>query len=289
MKTIARFSEYLSQAILLEAATAPKPGLVTRLGNGAHQDMSLMTFMMSSVVVAEAFQQIFALGQRFSGSAPELFAAVRQQGIPAEKKLLQVTKNVNTQRGILFAGGVLAAAGGSLSRGQNAPDAAAICDFVREMTAGLVERELRQRCPSAAITYGEKLYQKYHITGIRGEVERGFSSVRTIGLPAMQAAFAAGRSINDALVHALLSLMTVVEDSNVIWRTDYETLCQLQKRAAAVLQLGSIFSDQGWQAIACLDKDCIARRISPGGSADLLSVTTALYLLEQAEFPGKIQ
>ena len=289
MKTIARLSEYLSQAILLEAATAPKPGLVTRRGNGAHQDMSLITFMMSSVVVAEAFQQIFALGRHFSGPAPELFAAVRQQGIPAEKKLLQVTKNVNTQRGILFAGGVLAAAGGFFSRRQDAPDAAAVCGFVREMTTGLVERELRQSRPSAAVTYGEKLYQKYHITGIRGEVERGFSSVRTVGLPAMQAAFAAGRSINDALVHTLLSLLTVVEDSNVIWRTDYDTLCQLQKRAAAVLQLGSIFSGPGWQAIERLDEDCIARRISPGGSADLLSVTTALYLLEQAEFPGDIQ
>ena len=44
-------------------------------------------------------------------------------------------------------------------------------------------------------------------------------------------------TINDALVHALISLMTVVEDSNVIWRTDYDTLLEVQRIAKNILSL----------------------------------------------------
>ena len=94
--------------------------------------------------------------------------------------------------------------------------------------------------------------------------------------------------MNDALLHALLTLMTVVEDSNVIWRTDVATLVEVQNMAANILALGSVFTTAGKQAIAQAEKDFLARRISPGGSADLLSITITLYLLENKEFPCDI-
>lgn len=82
--------------------------------------------------------------------------------------------------------------------------------------------------------------------------------------------------------------MTVAEDSNVVWRTDYESLLWLRERAEQVFSLGSIYTGKGYEAIRELDHDCIERRISPGGCADLLSVTLALYLLENKEFPTKV-
>lgn len=280
-----KVSQYLTQAILLEVSTHPKPGLVTRLSNGAHKDMSIFTFMMSSAVLSKAFNDLQDIGQAHRGTLAELFCKLRSYGVGAEAELLRVTKGVNTQRGILFAGGIVSAVSGyamnmGLSRN-------ALLPMIKEMAAGLVARELKN-LDHAAMTAGEKLYYKYGITGIRGEVENGFPSVVNYGLPALKDAFDKGATINDALVHALISLMTVVEDSNVIWRTDYDTLLEVQRIAKNILSLGSVFTEKGRMAIAETERYFLQRRISPGGSADLLSVTITLYLLEHKEFPNDI-
>ena len=280
-----KVGQYLTQAILLEVSTHPKPGLVTRLSNGAHKDMSIFTFMMSSAVLSKAFNDLQDIGQAHRGTLTELFCKLRSYGVGAEAELLRVTKGVNTQRGILFAGGIVSAVSGYAMNMGLSRDA--LLPLIKEMAAGLVARELKN-LDHAAMTAGEKLYYKYGITGIRGEVENGFPSVVNYGLPALEDAFNKGATINDALVHALIALMTVVEDSNVIWRTDYETLLEVQRIAKDILNLGSVFTEKGRMAIAETERYFLQRRISPGGSADLLSVTITLYLLEHKEFPNDI-
>ena len=283
-----KLSLSLSQAILLEVAAAPKPGLVTRHGNGSHQDMSILTFAMSSVVVSNAFYKAASVGREYKGPLPDLLKTLRPYGVEAEKALLDSTKQVNTQRGILFAGSLLAGAAGFLEGCGSPVTASSVCETVVAMTRGIVDRELKHLKDGETMTAGEKLFRQYRITGIRGEAEQGFPCVRDYGLPALQDALAKGGSLNDACVHALIALMSVVEDSNVVWRAGYESLLWLQKRARSILERGSIYTDAGCAAIQELDQDCIKRRISPGGSADLLSLTLALYLLENTEFPGKI-
>ena len=280
-----KFGQYLTQAILLEVSTHPKPGLVTRLSNGAHKDMSIFTFMMSSAVLSKAFNDLQDIGQAHRGTLAELFCKLRSYGVGAEAELLSVTKGVNTQRGILFAGGIVSAVSGYAMNMGLSRDA--LLPMIKEMAAGLVAKELKN-LDHAAMTAGEKLYYKYGITGIRGEVENGFPSVVNYGLPALEDAFDKGATINDALVHALISLMTIVEDSNVIWRTDYDTLLEVQRIAKNILSLGSVFTEKGRMAIAETERYFLQRRISPGGSADLLSVTITLYLLEHKEFPNDI-
>ena len=280
-----KVGQYLTQAILLEVSTHPKPGLVTRLSNGAHKDMSIFTFMMSSAVLSKAFNDLQDIGQAHRGTLAELLCKLRSYGVDAEAELLRVTKGVNTQRGILFAGGIVSAVSGYAMNMGLSRDA--LLPMIKEMAAGLVAKELKN-LDHAAMTAGEKLYYKYGITGIRGEVENGFPSVVNYGLPALEDAFNKGATINDALVHALISLMTVVEDSNVIWRTDYDTLLEVQRIAKNILSLGSVFTEKGRMAIAETERYFLQRRISPGGSADLLSVTITLYLLEHKEFPNDI-
>lgn len=280
-----KVGQYLTQAILLEVSTHPKPGLVTRLSNGAHKDMSIFTFMMSSAVLSKAFNDLQDIGQAHRGTLAELFCKLRSYGVGAEAELLRVTKGVNTQRGILFAGGIVSAVSGYAMNMGLSRDA--LLPMIKEMAAGLVAKELKN-LDHAAMTAGEKLYYKYGITGIRGEVENGFPSVVNYGLPALEDAFNKGATINDALVYALIALMTAVEDSNVIWRTDYETLLEVQRIAKNILSLGSVFTEKGRMAIAETERYFLQRRISPGGSADLLSVTITLYLLEHKEFPNDI-
>ena len=112
-ETLRQMSMFLTQAVFMEVCVHPKPGLVTRHGSGAHTDMSILTFAAGSAVLAKAFSDLQILGMKHNGNYQELFGKVRRYGVSAEQELLRVTKGVNTQRGILFAGGLLAAAAGA--------------------------------------------------------------------------------------------------------------------------------------------------------------------------------
>ncbi len=279
-----KLSLYLSQAIMLEVCVHPKPGLVTRCSRGAHTDMTILTFAASSAVLAHAFKNLYELGLAFPRGPRQLFAKARALGAEAEKELLRATKGVNTQRGILFSGGILCAAAGHCLRDER--EKRELLATVRAMTKGLTERELQEGKKSK--TAGELLFQRYGIKGIRGEIEAGLPCVTGRGLPALEEAFAAGADLNDALVHAFVCLMAVTEDSNVIWRAGLEGARQVKEQAEKILSAGSVFTAKGRAALAEAEDIFAARRISPGGSADLLSVTIALYLLKHKEFPTAI-
>ncbi|MDO4755109.1 MAG: triphosphoribosyl-dephospho-CoA synthase [Parabacteroides sp.] len=274
-------AQYLTQAILLEVCTHPKPGLVTRLSNGSHSDMSILTFMMSSAILSKAFYDLENIGKNHKGTIKELFNEVRKYGIVAERQLLVATKGINTQRGILFAGGLVSAAAGYASR--TTLDINRVIEVIKEMAVNLVRNELISTGERRK-TAGEKLYRKYGITGIRGEVEKGFPSVIEHGLPALREAMHRCNKIDYAFLHTLINLMAVVEDTNVVWRTDYDMLVNVKRIAKDILDKGSVFTEQGRTAIKEAETMFIEKRISPGGSADLLSVTIALYLFENREF-----
>lgn len=279
-----KVSQYLTQAILLEVCTHPKPGLVTRVSNGSHKDMSILTFAMSSAVLGRFFYELQDIGMAHQGTECELLDKVRKYGVVAERELLTVTKGVNTQRGILFAGGLLSAAAGYAANKCLGKDE--LINIIKKMTAGIVQRELKSS--TAKATAGEILYKEHGITGIRGEVEQGFPSVVNAGVPALREAFSRKACLNDALLHALLALMTRVQDSNVIWRTDVATGEEVKQIAVDILRKGSVFTRAGRAAIDEACRYFESRRISPGGSADLLSITITLYLLDNKEFKCNI-
>lgn len=283
MNRLQQVDTYLAQAILLEVMTHPKPGLVTRYSNGAHHDMSIFTFAMSSPIISTGFREFVDIATQHQGTIAELFSKVRLRGIHYEKKLLCATQGINTQRGILFVGGILATACGYLSQSQSFYSEE-IFNIIKILTKGLVENELENLSTKNQLTIGEQLYNRYKITGIRGEVMSGLPSVRLHGLPALKFAFNNNINLNDSLVHTLLTLISVTEDSNVVWRSNYQTLLEVQNMAKKCLEQGSIFHTKGKKEIEKMERSLLARRISPGGSADLLSITLALYLLEKGNF-----
>lgn len=218
------------------------------------------------------------------GTPKELFASVREYGRGAEAEMLKETDGVNTQRGILFAGGVLAAAAGYVRK--EYPSIAEVIDIVRQMTAGIVQAELKS-LHGKPHTYGETLFHRHGLTGIRGEVEAGFPTVLEKGLPALRESRIRGSAMDDMLTHALISLMTTAEDTNIIWRSDLETAQKVKCLAQDILDSGSVFTASGRQRIKDMSEWCIREYISPGGSADLLSVSIALYCMDRGTFPIK--
>jgi triphosphoribosyl-dephospho-CoA synthase len=206
-----------------------------------------------------------------------------------EKRLLHSTKGVNTQRGILFSAGVLCGVAGFASRLGKILSPETILQLVKEMTRGLVAQELGSLPRDKSdMTAGEQLYLQHGTTGIRGEVEAGFPSVTKIGLPAFRYALSRAKTLNESLIHSLLTLMTVTEDSTIIWRKGMAQLLEVHSSAREILEKGSIFTIAGRRAIRYLDQELKLKGISPGASADLLAVTVGLYLLENGQFPAML-
>ncbi|MBP2635248.1 MAG: citG [Firmicutes bacterium] len=271
------------EAMLLEAACTPAPGLVDRDNAGAHQDMDFFTFLKSSSALASAMFRCAAAGYQHQGELVDLLPVLRCIGKDGDRQMLAATGGVNTQKGLLFLLGILSAVAAYCIRKTQRVTAAQILDAATIMTSGIVERELAELTTNAMrkLTAGEKLYVKYGVTGIRGEIEAGIPSIRNCGLPVLAKALEQGLSLNDALVHTLMNLMTVVQDTTILHRHNLDTLYEVQEQAKSIVAQGGMLTEAGRAQIIALDKRFIDRNISPGGVADLLAATYFLHVIEK--------
>lgn len=270
------------EAMLMEAACTPAPGLVDRDNSGAHQDMDFFTFLISSSALTKAMFRCTAAGYYHQGTLPSLLPVLRNIGKDGERQMLQATCGVNTQKGLLFLLGILAASAAYCLKESPQVTAGDILKAAAVMTDGIVERELAPLAlkPPAKATAGEKLYIAYGVTGIRGEIEAGMPSIGEYGLPALKKALERGLSLNDALVHTLINLMTTVEDTTILHRHNMDTLREVQTQAREIMEQGGMLTAAGRDRIIALDKAFIERNISPGGVADLLAATYFLYIID---------
>ena len=139
------------------------------------------------------------------------------------------------------------------------------------------------------MTAGERLYQQYGVTGIRGELESGLPTVQFQALPALRAALADGLTMNDALIDTLLVISLNIDDTTVMNRHNPSKMKEwAQPRIQHALALGGMRTSDGRSAVAALDEEFIKANISPGGAADLLAVTWFVYRMtqQQADFKG---
>lgn len=281
------FCEYISEiaikSMLLEVSATPKPGLVDRNNSGAHKDMDFFTFIESSISLVYTFYNCTLEGLKFEGKDnKELLKIIRPIGIEGENKMFNATRGINTHKGLIFSFGIIAAAAGLQYKKTNnrKMNAEYICHLAKDIAEDIVVRELEQLNNKEPLTYGEGLYKKYGIKGIRGEVESGFSTVRYHSLPIFWELMKGEGNINDNMVQVLLYLMTITEDVNILGRHGIDELEYVKSAAKEILDLGGMFTEKGRERILELDNELIRRNISPGGSADLLAVTLMLYFLE---------
>ena len=288
------FCEYISEiaikSMLLEVAATPKPGLVDRNNSGAHKDMDFYTFMESGVSQVYTFYNCALEGLKFEGKDnKELLKIIRPIGIEGENKMFNATRGINTHKGLIFSLGIIAAAAGlQYKKTKNQKiDVEDICNKVKEIAEGIVSRELVHLDRKNSLTYGEGLFRKHGIKGIRGEVESGFPTVRHHSLPVFQELMKGNGNINDNLVQTLFHLMTVTEDINILGRHGIDKLEYVKSEAKQALALGGMFTEEGKQKIFEMDKEFICRNISPGGSADLLAITLMFYFIENPPKHGE--
>lgn len=132
-----------------------------------------------------------------------------------------------------------------------------------------------------ARTFGEQVYQKKGVGGVRAEAAGGFAGVRETALPRLNAALNAGLSLNDAALCALTALMARTEDTNAVRRGGEagakamrEKAQMLDSRMTTAIAAGKAQEvlDDFRHELTLWDQELTRQRISPGGCADLLAL-----------------
>lgn len=264
-----RVARLAVRSLHAELALYPKPGLVSLVDNGSHEDMTAATFVRSLFALRRYFLRITAAGMQ---DAP--FHVLKRLGIDAEARMLRATNGINTHRGAIFCLGMLCAAIGRCRAGGVELQAAAI-------QAALLEhwgRELGAHSGDvSAQSHGAAALLRYSASGAREEGARGFPSVFGVGLPALRHALAAGRCTRRARVDALFALMAHISDTNVYHRGGLEGALTVRRAARAfIARGGTAATDWEGRALAC-HRSFVSARLSPGGAADLLGAVCLLH------------
>lgn len=270
------------ESMTYEVMASPKPGLVDRFNNGAHKDMDVFTFTNSIISLSDYFHDITKVGYEFDKEDYRmLMEEIRPLGIEAEKSMFTATCGVNTHKGLIFLMGIIAASSGNLYRKSIDINPRNLSMTIKEITRGITN-ELIINSDSEKLTYGERIFKEYHITGIRGEVENGLATVMNISYPIFERLMNDERiSLNTALIHTLLHLIGEVDDINILGRHGMNMLNYVRRRAKHALEFGGYLTPKGRKYVKYMDMDFINKNISPGGSADLLAVTILIYFLER--------
>jgi triphosphoribosyl-dephospho-CoA synthase len=251
-----------TRALHIELALYPKPGLVSFVDNGAHDDMNATTFVRSILALRSYFAGIAEAGAQGSP-----FADLQRLGIAAERKMLAATGGINTHRGAIFCLGFLAAAAGWRSaRGLPPGDAALV-----ETILTLWGEDAAAAGRAAPESHGAQAIRRYGARGARDELLAGLPTLFSVALPALRGALAQGAGAERASVQCLFAIMAHLQDTNLLHRGGPEGLAFVQNAARKFLDAGGVFA-QGWRRSALdLHGDCVALHLSPGGAADCLA------------------
>jgi triphosphoribosyl-dephospho-CoA synthase len=257
------------QALIAEAELTPKPGLVDRRGSGAHTDLSLDLMGRS----AETIEPFFASMAVASNKRP-LNRLLREElgalGRKAEHAMLLATGGTNTHKGAIWVLGLLVAA--AIRSEDRSPLRVA-------GLAGSIARLPDLALPEM-VSHGDVVRERYGLAGARGEAYADFPRVVRVGVPALRAARVTGKSESVSRLFSLLSIMAELDDTCVLYRGGLEGGEVVKAGARAVLAAGGPGSQKGEAALRRFDRKLLEKRISPGGSADLLAASLFLDCLE---------
>ncbi len=281
-------SEFALRALLYEVSASPKPGLVDRFGSGAHRDMDFYTFMNSAAALGGYFRECAQVGVNLEVAVDEMMPHLRPLGIEAEKRMLIATGGVNTHKGLIYAMGLLSAAGARIcferksTRVEQSKWLEMLGESVKQMV--LPEMTYEISCLEKSETYGGEQYKTLGILGARGEALSGYEKARCIGVVALNESIREKHlALNEALLYSLMKLCLVIEDSNVIGRHNLKTLRESQMHIQRVLEEGHFLNESGRKAYEGYCEWCRLNRISHGGAADMLAIAYFMYSLSEWE------
>lgn len=265
-----------SMALQAELDTTPKPGLVDRNDNGAHRDMDHALMQRSIQALHPYFVRLAQLG--FADKQP-CHDEIVNIGIEAEREMFKSTGGVNTHKGALFSIGLaaVALAGEAFCRITQAERCGTMAynDVNSKQIQSLSNSiaSLARLFPDTNGTHGSKAKANNILKGALDNAREGYTQLFKAWLPFYIDRIAEGD--NYALHKTLLRIMCDLDDTNIVYRTSMETMQEVKTEARQMLDTSrNIVNFEA--ALQAMNTDYIHRNISPGGSADMLSLVVFL-------------
>ena len=243
-----------TRALQAELDTTPKPGLVDKRDNGAHRDMDHALMLRSIRALHPYFIRLAQLG--CSSPQPPHDDIVRI-GIEAERAMFEATGGVNTYKGALFSMGLAVIAAGG----------AALCHNTNAMSSSIAA--LASRFPVIKGTHGSEAKTRACLKGALDNARDGYRMLFEAWLPFYETCVESADPY--ALHKTLLRIMCDLDDTNIVYRTSLATMLQVKEESKQLLQSFSIMG------LETMNSKFMRCNISPGGSADMLSLVVFLY------------
>lgn len=249
-------SDLAVRSLMMELDTTPKPGLVDRLDNGAHKDMD-HALMSKSVSALRSYFTRLAVESANGIDTGK----IKSIGIEAEKAMLAATGGVNTHKGALFCIGLAVAAASFLTSTVKAEKAYSLAGETYSLKE-IISR-VAEGIPSVEGTHGAAAKKDFKVRGALENARLGYPELFDDWLPYYRSLEREPYRCHKTLLH----IMTTLDDTNVLHRRGPEGLALVKTEAAA------LFRDFSGEGLSSLNRRFIAENISPGGSADMLSLT----------------
>ena len=254
--TIPFLLSYLAvQSIKAELDTTPKPGLVDKADNGAHSDMDYNLMLKSIYSLHSYFTKLSCLAYNEDVINIDKIKTI---GIEAEKQMLFTTNGVNTYKGALFSMGLVLYAASYLCQQR---------DKVQEQQLQKTIKLLSTKFSQPDDTHGKKVIEKHNIKGALNSAIDGYTLLFDEWLPF----FIKHKNEEHSLIKLLLFIMTNLDDTNIYYRKGEEVVAHVKQQAQEILDDFSI------DRVEKLNREFVKENISPGGAADMLSLTLFIH------------
>lgn len=257
------------QALIAEAELTPKPGLVDRRGSGAHSDLSLALMRSSALAIEPYFLQMAAVSRGVSPSQP-LREALAFIGRQAERAMLTATGGSNSHKGAIWALGLLVSAAASVCADEDTVPAVVVAATAKDIAS------FEDRGVPRLVSHGDTVAKRYGVAGARGEALEGFPHVLKVALPTLWRKRSEGATEQVARLDTLLSIMSCLDDTCLLYRGGELALVAAKEGALAVESAGGTATVNGRRQLRQLHGRFLELQVSPGGSADLLAATLFL-------------
>lgn len=290
LSNIARFS------LECELSTSPKPGLVDRFNNGSHLGMNYNLLLVSIDCIIPFLEMEYRACFDYKNKN-DLFKKMKKIGILAEKKMLEITKGVNTHKGAFFSLATIGCAISYCIAKEENISIHNIQQFVKEFGDWSKFNNMIN------LSNGNHVRINIGDYGIYSELLSGYSSVflrcnKYLNL------FKENTEIINSLtklintysfdkdlftykiepicLRIMCTLLSCVNDSNIIYRGGLTSLYEMHDRFTYIDSMN--YSDVLLKEILINeDKKFTTMNLSPGGVANLLTLELFIMIIISLE------